>query len=943
MVDVGVGDELNSLIKQVKKYCQITYHKTYPEVLERFEDINDKKIDFFLKKKSIRLYSHQKKAISNILEGKNVCVATPTASGKTLCYHIPIINSLINDKNSKSLLIYPLKALAQDQKKKLTESLELISPFYSCDIYDGDTKQGKRDKIKRNIPSCLMTNPDMLHYGLLPHHYLWEDLFSNLKYVVVDEVHTYRGIFGANVSWIFRRLKRIAKFYGSSPKIIATSATVGNPQEFLFNLFQENFEIITERGDYSSERHFIIINPDEDESAYKLAGRIFTESIKLNLRTIVFTKARKITELIYSFFNRSSNKLAKKVSSYRAGYLPEERREIEKKLFEGSLLGVISTSALELGIDVGNLDVCILVGYPGSIINTLQRAGRVGRGRRPSLTVLIAQRDALDQFFVKNPENFFQRGVESIVIDNKNSIISKNHILCSAFELPLRAEEIISYEEEVRDLINRGRLVSSEDNRIFFSVEKNPHRKVNIRDSGETYNIVDIKNRQVIATISGRRAFSECHSGAIYLHKGTNYYVREIDLVKKEVYVSESNDNFYTVPLISKDTEILSLEKEINGNNYNLYFGRLRVTERVVGFERKDIFSQNLLSREELDLPPYTFETEGIIISISKDIHTSLKEKDYHLMGSLHAVEHAMIGLMPTIILCDRQDIGGICYPYHYQLKGAGIFIYDGYDGGIGLTQKAFINFNKLLEDTLELVSQCDCDLGCPSCIHSPKCGSQNYPLDKEGAKYLLSILKSDKEKKVEIKNEKPFIDIVIEKKEDIFDKSPIYFDLETKRLADEVGGWQNSHLMGLSLGVIYDEKLGEFEFYEEREVDKLIDRLEKAELVVGFNTEDFDYKVLTPYAGRKLKINSFDILKKIKEKTGKRKSLSSLAKINLGDIKIGDGLSAVKWFREGDIERLREYCKKDVELLYKLYDFIRKKGYILIEINERITKLTIP
>lgn len=935
---MGGVNEIDQLIKKIKTYCEVSYHKIYPENLETYQDLDDKTVNFFLEKKGIKLYSHQAKAISHILNGKNVCIATPTASGKTLCYHIPIMKSLMEDKNSKAMLVYPLKALAQDQKKKLTENLEIISPFFACEIYDGDTKQGRRDKIKKNIPNCLLTNPDMLHYGLLPHHYLWEDLFANLKYLVVDEVHTYRGVFGSNVSWIFRRFKRVAKFYGSSPQIIATSATIGNPEEFLSNLFDEEFEIITERGDYSPERHFIIINPDEDESAYRLASKIFTESIKYGLRTIVFTKARKITELIYSFFARSSGKLADKVSSYRAGYLPEERREIEKKLFEGELLGVISTSALELGIDIGNLDVCILVGYPGSIINTMQRSGRVGRGRKPSLTVLIAQRDALDQFFVKNPEDFFNRKVEDIILDKKNVYISKNHILCSAFELPLRSEEINDYEDVVKDLCNKGKLLSSQDDKLFFPVDKNPHRKVNIRESGESYRIIDFKTRKILGTVSGRRVFSECHKGAIYMHKGINYYVRDLNLTKKEILISESKENFYTAPLISKDTELLSIEKELKEDGYELVYGKLRVTEKVIGFERKDIFNQNLLSREELDLPPYTFETEGLVIPILKEVINKISEKGYHVMGSLHAVEHALIGLMPTVILCDRQDVGGICYPYHYQLKGAGIFIYDGYDGGIGLTLKAFLNFKKLLSDTLKLVKECLCEVGCPSCIHSPKCGSQNHPLDKEGAIELMSLLLSGE------KGVSPKV-FILEKEETPEKESKsgvIFFDLETKRLSSEVGGWQNAHLMGLSLAVVYDEEKREFEFYEERNVGELIKRLETANLVVGYNIEDFDFKVLMPYAGRKLKVKSFDLLKKIQEKTGKRRSLNSLVKINLGDNKIADGLSAVKWFRDGEMDKLKEYCKKDVELLYKLYDFIRKNGYILIDIENRINKLFI-
>lgn len=940
MANNGRIEEITSdIISRLERQGVNVYYREIKANKPEFGEIEDKFINDFCTKKRIKLYSHQKEAIEEILKGNNVCISTPTSSGKTLSYHIPIIKSYLEDKNSKFLLLYPLKALAQDQREKLLKNAEVITPFFRCEIYDGDTSQHKREKIRKNIPTCLISNPDMLHFGLLPSHYKWEEFFTNLKYIVLDEVHTYRGIFGSHISWIIRRLERILNYYDAKPTYITTSATIGNAYNFHIHLFNKAFKIIKDNGAETPRKFFYFLNPLDNLSAHNVATRLFVSFIQQDIRTIVFTKARKITEIIYNNVVKAHPKYKDKVSSYRSGYLPYERREIERKLFSGDLLGVISTSALELGIDIGNLDACILVGYPGSIINTFQRAGRVGRGHEPASIFMIMQQDALDHYYAKNPEAFFEKSFEDIIIDPENIYISKKHIVCAAAELPLRLNEFGEKTEILHTMIQDGLLFEAQNGEIFFTNERNPHLKVSIRDAGDSYNIIDSKNKQIIGTVSGPRVFSECHEGAIYLHRGENYFVHRLDLAKKEILVRHDKSNYFTRPYIVKETQILKVEKEKVEKSYFLAYGKLKVTENVVGYEKKDLSNQNLIGKEELDLPPYTFETMGLIFNISQEIIKKLEDKKFHHMGSLHAIEHAMIGLLPAVVMCDRFDIGGICYTFHPQTGSSSIFIYDSYEGGAGLTLIGFEKFSKLLSITLELLKNCPCQFGCPSCIHSPKCGSQNYPLDKEGALFLLENLKNE-----EIHDENILKTIVIKEtlKEtiEIPTSGIIFFDLETKRLANEVGGWQNAHLMGLSVAVTYEEDNDKFEFYEEKDVGKLIEKLSNASLVVGYNIEDFDFRVLSGYTGKKLKIKSLDLLKCIHNKLKSRKSLQHVATLNLGLQKIADGVQAVEWFRNGEIEKLKSYCQKDVELVRDLFNLYRRQGYLNCEVNQQVVKV---
>ncbi|MCJ7594099.1 MAG: DEAD/DEAH box helicase, partial [Desulfobacterales bacterium] len=434
------------------------------------------------------LFRHQVRALQHIREGKSVLVATPTASGKSLIYNISIVHALLKKQTAKALYLFPLKALEQDQLKNLaTLTNQIREKKISAMIYDGDTSAYRRKQIRSSIPDILVTNPDMLHSGILAYHHNWEQLFANLAYVVLDEVHTYRGIFGSHMNQIVKRLKRVCRLYGSSPQFILLSATVSNPGVFGESLIGEEIEVVDVSGAPRAGQHFLFMNPAS--SANFSAARLFTDCIQAGFRTIAFTQSRKITELIHVWVSQLSPRLRGKISSYRAGFMPEERREIEKRLASGDLLGVVSTSALEMGIDIGYLDVCILVGYPGTIINTWQRGGRVGRSGRESMIILIAKPDALDQYFMKHPDDFFERPYEAAILDPHNPYVVEAHLPCAAAENPLTLDDSQYWPKDLARHLEKleieGTLSrTAEGKPAWFSTRRNPHQGVNIRSAG---------------------------------------------------------------------------------------------------------------------------------------------------------------------------------------------------------------------------------------------------------------------------------------------------------------------------------------------------------------------------------------------------------------------------------------------------------------------------
>jgi DEAD/DEAH box helicase domain-containing protein len=586
-------------------------------------------------------------------------------------------------------------------------------------------------------------------------------------------------------------------------------------------------------------------------------------------------------------------------------------------------------------------------------MTTWQRGGRVGRSGRESAIILLPQPDALDQYIARHPEAFLSSQYELAVIDPDNEEILKAHLPCAAWELPLSLTEIEQEKEcfkhVVRKLTNDGKLLLNAEGDQWVSSTHQPHRHVDIRSIGASYAIVKASDgeRQVpLGRTEGLRALKECHPGAVYLHRGESYQVDELDLKKRVIHVSQCRLPYFTRVKSDKETEILEVLASKPVDNFLVRLGRLRVTERITGFEMRRLFSQELLGANALELPPQVFETIGFWIEIEPALARRIQDSKLHFMGGIHAVEHAAISMFPLFALCDRNDIGGISIPLHPQVGKGAVFIYDGYPGGIGLAAKGYTLISDLLRKTRELIASCPCSEGCPACIHSPKCGAGNKPLDKRAALAVLNYLTG----------EWGLFDGDLDPAEENFSTLPVplpeipdplplrigFMDIETQRLAEEVGGWKNKHLMRVSVAVLYDTQTGEFRSYRESEVLKLIEDLQELDLVVGFNLLNFDYQVLKAYAPQGLDhLPTLDILHEIHAIAGLRVSLGHLAEKTLGSGKTSDGLQAVRWFREGRWDDLIQYCTADVAITRDLFLFARDKGYLLYaDRQERLLRI---
>jgi len=898
------------------------------------------------------LYTHQEEGIRKIMEGENVVVSTPTASGKTLIYNTAVLSKLLEDPHRCALYIFPLKALEQDQLDELQGLLTRLGGGLSAEIYDGDTKPHARQKIRENPPNILITTPDMLHSGILAFHEQWETFLKNLSFVVIDELHTYNGIFGSHVLHLFRRINRVCANLGTDPICITCSATIGNPQELASRLLNRPFHAVTDNGAPMAARHFVFLNPSESPNT--VAARLLQMSVIKQFRTIVFTRARVITELIYRWATQNRRELRDRISSYRAGYLPEERRQIEASLHSGELFGVVSTSALELGIDIGGLDVCILVGYPGSIVNTWQRAGRVGRSGREALIILVASRDALDQFFMKHPQLFFGREIEDAVADASNRHIMKAHLTCAASELPLTLDEpeydIDGYGEALAELTAIGDLLQSADGDAWFAARKQPHRLVNMRAIGESWSIYPEGSKGVIGTVSGGQLYSECHTGAIYLHRGRQYLIGERNPVKRQIQAELVDVPYYTRPKKEKETEVLEQLQSKPMHGYLAKLGRLLVSSQVIAYEKVRVGDQQILSLHPLESPVQTFETIGFWIEMDAPFKKQLKRHGFKHMGSLHAIEHAVKSLFPLLALSKGTDVGGICYPLHPQLRKGAIFVYDQYPGGIGLAEKGFHMLDRLFELTLQLIQACDCEAGCPSCIHFATCGAGNVPLDKAGAIHLLELLCGRRALDAEsmdvsdIEAEPPeFADWESTDADTPATTTPstephvVVFDLETQLSAAEVGGWDKSYLMRMSCGIVWDSREDAFTTYFEDQVDKLIAHLQRADLIVGFNVIGFDYSVLRGYTRFDFReLNTLDIMRDVHSHLNYRVSLDGLAQATLDTKKSADGLMALRWWKQGRLDLIEKYCRHDVEITRDIFRHGLDKGYLVFERKEQ-------
>jgi DEAD/DEAH box helicase domain-containing protein len=711
-------------------------------------------LESYIHQHGIRLYSHQCEAIDSIRSGKNVIITTPTASGKTLAFNLPVFERLEEDSEARALYLYPTKALSHDQLGTLEQMAQFSGISARPAIYDGDTPQSRRAAVRENS-RVIISNPHELHQ-VLSWHAKWRPFLINLKFIVIDEAHRYRGVFGSHISSLLRRLVRLCHYYGSSPQFILSTATLSNPLEFASKLTGMPFELVTGDGSPHGGKHFVLYNPFYDgigeRSTYQETKDLLVSCVKENLQTLCFTGSRKMAELVTLWARedaaRSSARLSKSISAYRAGYLPEERRAIERQLKEGSMKGVVSTNALELGIDVGSLDAVIIAGYPGTMMSTWQQAGRAGRKGEDSLAILVAYANPLDQYFMHHPRHFFNRSHEHAIIDTKNPYIVSGHLLCAAAELPLREDQDRAYfgetfPELLAELASAD-LIRKTSRGWVYSGRGRAADAVRLDGiPGSTFRV--LCHGRLLETMDRAQAYRDAHKGAIMLHQGETYVVSEMDLDTHTIRVTETDVDYYTQPIKEVDLSILEIIETRTVHGVRCAFGEVEVTEQYTAYKikRKDI----IIGMEPLDLPPITFRTKAFWFIPSPDSEQRVAGLHLDLAGGLHGAEHAIIALMPLHVMCDRWDIGGLSSPAFGENGEPVVFVYDGYEGGIGLAEKAYEILHDVFSSAYELVRDCGCMEGCPSCIYSPKCGNDNQPLDKEAAILILKDLCTPQEK----------------------------------------------------------------------------------------------------------------------------------------------------------------------------------------------------
>jgi DEAD/DEAH box helicase domain-containing protein len=687
------------------------------------------------------LHSHQREAWDAVRGGEHVIVTTGTASGKSLAFNLPVLDAIAAEPKTRALYVYPTKALAQDQARALASfRLNRLRPA----IYDGDTEAERRWQI-RKWANVILTNPDMLHVGVLPHHDRWGDVLANLRYVVIDEAHVYRGVFGSHVANVLRRLRRLACVYGSEPQFLLTSATIANPAELAVDLTGVAATVVDRDGAPRAEREVVIWNPPlvDDELAQRAsalgeAALLMSQLASKGLRTICFAKSRKAAELIHRFTaERVDSATAARLAPYRAGYTPAQRREIERRLVGGELLGVSATDALELGIDIGSLDCAISVGFPGTVASLRQQWGRAGRRSR-GLAVLIASDDALDQFFAREPEALLSRQTEAAILDHASQRILDPHVCAAAYEAPLTTDDTRFLGSEALELAAELPELERTQAGYVWKGRDYPAARVSLRSGDqEAFTLVDTASGSVLGVVERERACSTIHDGAVYLHLGEQYVVTSLDQEALVALVRRESVDWYTQARKETETAIEETLRVDRTSGVDLHFGRVSVTEQVVAFQRKAISDGSTLETVPLSLPPTTFETEAVWFCPDGELLAGSEEMPA-LIGALHAAEHSLIALLPLWAMCDRWDLGGLSTNIHFQTGLPTIFVFDGHAGGVGLTERGFERFDGWVADTSHLLAGCPCRSGCPSCVQSPKCGNLNEHLDKAGARALL-------------------------------------------------------------------------------------------------------------------------------------------------------------------------------------------------------------
>ncbi len=706
------------------------------------------------------LHGHQRAAFDLLRAGEHVVVSTGTASGKSLCYQLAVLDDFARDPQSRALLLFPTKALAQDQARKLA-SLKLdagpggapsVRPAVPA-IYDGDTPSDTRAHIRRSA-TILLSNPDMLHLGILPGHERWAEFLHHLRFVVLDEAHVYRGVFGSHVAQVVRRLRRLCAHYGSDPLFVLTSATIAEPQAFAERLVGVPFAAVDEDQAPRPERTVVFWNPPLEDpaagtrrSALAEASYVAAETVLAGARVIAFAPTRKAAELIYGHVrrrleDRDPGGAATRVQPYRAGYTPQQRRDIERRLFAHELDAVIATQALELGIDVGSLDVSLVTGFPGTVTSLRQRWGRAGRTGH-GWAVLVAGQDALDQYFMREPELLLSRRVEEAIIDLHNPHISARHLEAAAYERPLTPHDEAFFGEEgmlaAGRLADAGRLRRHRDG-LVWSLPHSPAAETSLRTAGnEQFVIVETRAGEIIGTVERERVYRFAHPGAVYLHLGRSYLVTRLDLEGRTVLVEDFDGTYYTQVKVDKNVLIAGQAGTRTLPGAVLFFGEIEVTEQVIAYQKRDMTDQHIIDTTSLDLPEQTFITQAFWLAIPGPVidgalaHLASEPRagasgdegprgpETVTPGSLHGAEHALIALLPLYAMCDRWDIGGLSTPWHWQTDTASIFVYDGYPGGIGLSKRGYEAFESLAADARALIAACPCESGLPQLRAEPQ------------------------------------------------------------------------------------------------------------------------------------------------------------------------------------------------------------------------------
>ena len=756
------GNTLDALARDPEFEGRLVFDAEIPERVARYGSLltplSQALTERVAERNLARLWSHQAQAIDALRSKQHTVIATGTASGKSLCYQLPILDSIMNTSTSTSLLLFPTKALAQDQLRSMRSWL--LTGIKAV-TYDGDTPQEDRTWARRN-GNVVLTNPEMLHMGILPSHARWATFLMRLDYVVVDELHALRGIFGGHVSQVLRRLRRVCAHYGSSPTFCFTSATIGNPAELASTLIGSPVSAITDDGSPASARRFALWQrPLIDDALGKRASAnaetaaLLTAFVRDAHPTLAFTRSRRGAELVADQTRRTletvAPALAGRVAAYRAGYRSDERREIEASLNDGRLLGVAATNALELGIDVGGLDAVVINGFPGTIASLRQQSGRAGRSGQRCCSVLVAGDDQLDQWYANHPEQLLERAPEAAVINPNNPFVLRPHIACAAHELPLSPDDEKWFGPEIDDAVRElvlADLLKSRKGLMYWAGQSPPAPAIGLRSGAtEEFSLLDSASgsARLIGTVDGARVHSVAHVGAIYLHQGRQWRVERLDLKAQVAWMVDADDlDEYTIAREETDITIIETDQSQVCGFGTAHIGRVEVTNQVVAYQRRRIGSGESLGTVALDVPARLLDTRACWYTIDLERLVEAGVEPARITGAVHAAEHGLIGLLPLFTICDRWDVGGVSMALHPQTGTPTIFVYDGYSGGAGIAELAFADVTRHMSETLSLLESCPCDKGCPSCVQSPKCGNWNEYLDKGAAILLLKLFATE-------------------------------------------------------------------------------------------------------------------------------------------------------------------------------------------------------